>query len=293
LIIVSLLLVAVLASCGGVDHSDRIEKHKRLAAELASNRLFAAAVAEYEAILAFDDLDDQQRGNISYLIARVCYEDLTDYRKAAAYYLRAREYDPNGSFVTEANKNLVASLEKLGNVLDARRQLGAAANLGHQPSGDDDVVVARIGERDIWLSEIDDQIAMLPPDVQKQLTAPEAKRQFVHQYVGVELLYNAAVREDYLANPEIQRQKEQMFKTMAVDYFVSDKIMPTVIIDTADVRNYYEANKDALYDGRPYDSVRYRVYNDYHSVKAEAAYQEYIQRLAEAEQVEFRDNNIR
>jgi tetratricopeptide (TPR) repeat protein len=293
MILVLMLPAVVLISCGQADHSDRIEKHKRLAGELAGNRLFQEAIVEYEKILVFDDLEEKQRANICYLIARICYENLTDYRRAAAYYVRAREYDPLGSFVAEANKNLVASLEKLGNVLDARRQLGAAANLDHQPVGEDDVVVAKIGDRDIWLSEIDQQITLMPPDLQKQLATLEAKRQYVHQYVGVELLYNAAVREDYLAKPEIQRQKEQMLKTLAVDRFVADKVMPQVSIDTVDVRNYYEANKDALYEGLPYDSVRYRVYRDYQSVKAEAAYGEYIQRLAQAERVEFRDQNVR
>jgi len=294
LAVCALLIPAMmLSSCGGSDRSARIDRHKRLAGELDNNNLPQAAIEEYEKILAFDDLSDRERGNISYLIARIYYEDLKDYRNAAAYYVRAREYDPNGSFVTEASRNLVASLEKLGNVLDARRQLGAVTDIDHQPADDDDVVVARIGGRDVWLSEVENQIALLPPEIQSQLTDRRAKVQYVHQYVGVELLYNAAVREDYLSRPDIQRQREQLEKRLLVDQFVSEKVMPDLKMDTLDVRNFYRANKDSLYNGAPLDSVRPQVYRDYQSEKANAAYNDYIMRLAEAEKVEFLDQNVK
>ncbi len=283
----------LLGACGQADHTARIDKHKRLAGELSSNALYQAAIDEYHKVLAYDDVADRQRANICYLIARVYFEDMKDYRQAAAYYIRAREYDPEGSFASEASKNLVASLEKLGNVLDARRQLGAAASIDHQPTDDSDVIVARLGGRDVWLSEVEAQIALLPADLQTRLVDPAAKQQYVHQYVGVELLYNAAVREDYLADPEVQRQKEQIVKRLLVDRFVAEKVMPQVTLDTVDVRNYYAANKDSLYNGAPYDSVRAQAFRDYQTVKAETVYNEYIMKLAEAEKVEFLDHNIR
>ena len=281
----------LLSACAG-DQTERIEQHKRLASELDNNGLHRAAIEEYEKVLDFSDLTDRQRGNINYLIGRLYFEDLKDYTNAAAYYIKAREYDPDGSFAAEATRNLIASLEKLGNVLDARRQLGSATDIDHQPT-DGDVVVARIGQRDIWLSEIDDQIQLLPPEYQSQLLDPQAKVQYIHQYVGVELLYNAAIREDYLADPEVQRQKEQMIKRLLVDRFVAEKVMTSGQIDSVDVRNFYGANRDSLYQGAPFDSVRSQVYRDYQTQKAEVAYNEYIMNLAQAEQVEFLDHNVR
>jgi len=287
------VLPMLLSGCGQVDHSQRIAQHKRLAGELNNNGLHRAAIEEYRQVLAYGDLSNQQRGNINYLIARTYYESLRDYQNAAAYYIKAKEYDPDGSFTSEATKNLVASLEKLGNVLDARRQLGSATDIDHQPTDDNDVVVARIGNREIRLSEIEDQIALLPSDYQARLVNREAKTQYVHQYVGVELLYNAAVREDYLSDPEIQREKEQLVKRFLVDRFVADKVVPPGTIDTVDVRNFYLANKDSLYNGAPFDSVRFRAYRDYQAQKAEVAYHEYIKGLAEVEKVEFLDHNIK
>lgn len=287
------VMVATLSGCGQADQTERIEAHKRMAGELINNGLYRAAINEYAAVLGYDNLTDKQRANINYLMARTYYEQIKDYRNAAAYYIRAREYDPEGSFVAEASKKLVASLEKIGNVLDARRQLGVAANLGPQSSGSDDQIVARMGDRAIWLSEVEAQIRLLPAELQSQLTSRQARVDYVHQYVGVELLHNAAIREDYLADETVARQKDQLVKRFLVDRFVTEKIMPGVKIDSLDVRTYYEANKDKLYSGAAFDSVRAQVWRDYQSQKAEAAYGEYIMGLAKVERVEFLDQNVK
>jgi tetratricopeptide (TPR) repeat protein len=289
----ALLLSAVLASCGGADNSTRVEQHKQLAGELQSNGLYQAALEEYAEVLALEEIGDEMRANMSYLMARIYYEDLKDYQNAAAFYLRAREYDPEGSFMPEASKNLVASLERLGNLIDAKRQLDAVTDIDHAADNPDDLPVAKIGSRSIWLSEIDQQISMLPPETQKQLLSRDARLEFIKQYVGVELLYNAAVREDYLSDPELQRQKEQLIKRLVVDRFVAGKVVSQERPDTLDVRNFYRANRDSLYNGAPFDSVRARVYFDYQTEKAEASYRDYIARLAASEQVEFLDQNVK
>jgi len=287
------LLLGILVSCGNSDHAERVEDHKRLAAELKNNRLFEAAIEEYQMALESSSLSDQERASINYLIARVCYENIRDYENAAAYYVRAREYDPEGSFMGEASKNLVASLEKLGNLVDASRQLSAATDLVDQQADSGDVIVASIGGRSVWLSEINEHITDLPPEMQKKLLTPEAKREFTHQYVGIELLYNAALRENYLSDPEIQKQQERLVKRLVVDRYVVNKVIPNIKVDTSDVRNFYVANKEARYGNKPYDSVRAEVLMDYQTEKAEAAYGDYIGRLAEVENVEFYDHRVK
>ena len=291
LVVVGLFIVTTL-SCS-TDRTAEMEQHKLIAAELANNQLHRAAVAEYEKILAMEGVSAEERGNICYMIGRIYYRDIEDFGSAAAYFVRAREYAPETSYAAEASKNLVACLEKLGNFADARRQLNAATDIDAGPANDSDVVVARVGEREIWLSEIDRQISQLPREMQEQLTEREAKLQYVRQYVGVELLYNAAIREDYVSRPDIQRQREQMMKQLLVEQYVAEKVMPQVKGDTLDVRNFYLANKDSRYGGAPFDSVRMQVYMDYQSDKAEAAYNDYISALAKAENVQFFDRRVK
>jgi len=295
-LLIACLLFCVVVSCvdkGSDDILESVARHKRLAGELRDNRLYSAAIEEYQKILDNEELDNKMRANINYLVAKIYYENLENYEKAAAYYVRARALDPEGSFIEEASRKLVESLEKMGHMLDAKRQLTSITDIDTVSRVKGDVVVARVGGVPVWLSEIEEQIQALPPDAQKQFLNREAKRQFVHNYVATELLYHAAIREDYGSDPEIKRQQRLLYKKLLVDKYVVDKVMPQIHIDTADVRNYYLAHKEKRYNNAPYDSVKASVFLDYQGEKAEAAFSDYISRLARIEKVEFLDHNVR
>lgn len=280
-------------SCGG-DGVDRaaVDRHKKLAGELRDSKLYRGAIEEYREILSQQAIDLRTRANINYLIGRIYYENLADYKQAAAYYIRARSLDPDGSFVGEASRNLVAALEKMGHILDAKRQLNAAADIEPPPKLEGDVEVARVGGDPVWQSEIDEQIQAMPPETQKQFTSRNAKVEYVHNYVAVELLYRAAVREDYGSDPDIQKQQRLLHKKLLVDKYILDKVMPQITVDTSDVRNYYLARKVERYHDAPYDSVMAQVFLDYQTEKAEAAFSDYIAMLARAEKVEFFDQTV-
>jgi len=288
-----LSLTLVVASCQKAGVTVDADQAKKLAGELRDNKLFSAAIDEYRRLLINGELSNPEKGNISYLIGKIYFEDLKDYEDAAAYFVRAKEYDPNGSYISEASQNLVASLEKIGHLIDAKRELNQAANLDKPSSVPGDVPVAKIGTSTIWRSEIERRIQSLPPEAQKQLMSAEARKNFARQYVGVELMYRAALREGYDRDPEIQARQDMVVKNLLVQKYVENKVMPAVKIDTVDVRNFYVANKSDHYKNQPYDSVKVQVFMDYQNSKMEAAYADYITKLAAAEQVEFLDNNVR
>ncbi|MEA3297709.1 MAG: hypothetical protein U9R56_07590 [candidate division Zixibacteria bacterium] len=292
-IAVCLPIVLVVSCNNGSADSVAVDRHRKLAGELRDNKLYRSAIEEYKAILSLDVPDIKTRANVNYLIGRVYYENLQNYEQAAAYYVRARALDPEGSFVDEASKKLVASLEKMGHMLDAKRQLDDVTDIDASPRKKGDVVVAKIGGVPIWLSEIEEQIQAMPLEVQKQFTNQKARINFVHQYVAVELIYHAAVREDYGNDPEIQEQERLLHKKLLVDKYVLDNVMPQVKIDTSDVRNFYVARKDDYYNGVPYDSVKAQVFLDYQNEKMETAFSDYIPKLAKVEKVEFFDNKVR
>ena len=288
-----LMFLIIMTGCQKTDNASLIEDYKIIAGELRDNKLYKEAINEYRVILSLEGLDNQQRGNINYLIGKIYFEDIKDYEKAAAYYLRARAYDSEGTFINEASRNLVASLEKMGHFLDAKREMGAVTDVNTEPKDKNDVAVARIGGVPIWRSQIEEQLQNLPPEMQKQFMSREAKMNFVRQYVGMELMYHAAVREGFDRDEEIVKKKDMLLKQLLVEKFVVEKVMPEVKLDTMDVRNFYKANKDSRYEGAPYDSVKAQVFLDYQSDKANAAYSNYIAKLAEMERVEFLDQNIK
>jgi len=287
-------VLVLFAGCfDGADNNGAIERHKKLAAELRDNKLYEAAVEEYVKILALSGVEDKTRANINYLIGRIYFENIKDYEQAAAFYVRARALDPNGSFISELSRNLIASLEKMGRRIDASRQLAAATDLDAQPVAKGEVVVARLGGDPIYRSEVESHIQNLPPEVQAQFESEKARIEYLHQYVGIEVLYRAAVREGYGDRPEIKRQERLMHKKLLVDAYVVEKVMPQVQIDTVDVRNYYLANKGQRYGDAPYDSVRAQVFLDYQTQKAEAAFTNYVADLARVEKIEFFDERMK
>ncbi len=291
---IALVTLMLAAGCSKqADHTASIEMHKKLATELRDNRLYDAAVQEYQKILAYDNLDDATRANINYLIARIYFDHVQNYGEAAAYYVRAKTLDPKADFIDEASRNLVTALEKSGNLVTAKRQLNQMTDIAAKPANDSDVAVARIGGVPVWRSQVEDALAALPPDVQKQVLSKGSKVDFMHQYVGTELLYHAALRENYDKDPDIEKQMSQYNRNLLVQKYVLDNVIPKIQIDTADVRNFYQANKASHYNDAPYDSVKAQVFLDYQSQKAQSAYADYISMLAQKEHVEFFDENVK
>jgi tetratricopeptide (TPR) repeat protein len=217
---------------------------------------------------------------------------LQNYEQAAAYYIRAKTINPEATFAADASRNLVISLERMGRLVDAKRQLDQMTNIDKTPPAKGDIPVARIGGVPIWLSEVERQIQILPPDVQKRFQSVEAKRDFARQYVGTELMYRAAVREDLGNDPEIKNRETMFHKNILVEKFILEKVIPEIKIDSLDVRNFYKANK-SRYDDKPYDSVKARVFMDYQNEKAQSAYSDYLSKLAAVEKVEFLEHNIK
>jgi hypothetical protein len=187
----------------------------------------------------------------------------------------------------------VASLEKTGQIIEARQQLNDATELDATPKQKGDVAIARVGSVPIWLSQVEDELQTMPVEIQKRFASRQARIEYAHQYVAMELIYRAALREAYDKDPDIQKQQRLLLRKLLVDKYVVDKVIPEVTIDTTDVRNYFLANKQSKYQDAPYDSVRAQVFLDYQGQKTSAAFSDYIARLSKAEKVEFYDQNIK
>jgi hypothetical protein len=182
--------------------------------------------------------------------------------------------------------------ERMGHMLDAKRQLDAMTEIDSAPRQKGDVAVARIGGVPIWLSDVEERIQSLPPEVQEKYQDVKSKREFARQYVGTELFFRAAIRDNLAEDPEILKRQQLLLKNLLVEKYIIDKVIPEVKIDSLDVKNFYKANL-AHYDNKPYDSVRAQVFLDYQNEKAQAAFGDYIAKLAALEKVEFLDENIK
>ena len=236
----------------------------------------------------------KQSGPFPKPFAEIYFDNIRDYENAAAYYVKARSLNPEGSFYNEAGKNLVTSLEKLGRIVDAKRELDKSTNIDSTYAAHEgDKMVAKIGEVPIFLSQLNEEIQNLPSDMQKQFAGKEGKRQFLNQFIGMELMYRAAIREGMEGDPEIVKKKEMLEKQLLIEKYAVEKVMPQINIDTADMKNYYTANKDGKFEGKPYDEVQAQVLMSYQQEKAQQAFGEYVAKLSAAENVKIFEENVR
>ncbi|MBD3332135.1 hypothetical protein GF356_04745 [candidate division GN15 bacterium] len=291
--LVSALVWGAIVGCEDNDATVDLDMHRQLAVELRDSHLYQAAIEEYNSMLESPDLQQTERGNLHFLVGRIYYDDLGDYSQAAAHFVRARTLGPDADYAGEASRKLVASLEKSGKIADARRQMDASVNIDTESRQPGDVAVAVIGTDTVWSSAIERAIGELPPEQQAAVASRTDRIEFMRQYVAQEMIYRAALREDYTSRPEIQRRQEELLKQLLVNAFVMDKIMPNVESDSLDIRTYYQAHKADRYNNQPFDSVMTQVVFDYSNEKARAAFDKYIQKLARAEQVEFLDHNVK
>ncbi|MFH1699937.1 MAG: hypothetical protein ABIE07_05045 [Candidatus Zixiibacteriota bacterium] len=267
-----------------------VSSAKKLAGELADNNLPEAAIEEYQKILSKAELSPAERGAINYLIARVYFEEIGDYQQAAAHYIRARSLDENGSYYNEAGKNLIASLEKMGRRLDARRELDAQASA--HPDTAAGKVVAIVGSDKITLSEFNMALESIPNEMRTQYSSLEGKKEFLNQLIGRELIYHAALREGLDRSSEIQKALRDVEKDYLVQYYTSKKIAPTVKPDTGDLKMYYEANK-GKYGDQDFEAISQDVAQDYMNYLGQKAINEYISVLLQAEPVQKFEENLK
>lgn len=284
------MLVLIFVSLPDSPDEDIAANARKMAGELADNNLPEAAISEYQCILDKSNLTDGERGAIHYLIAKLYFEDIGGYEQAAANYIRARALDTGASYYTEAGKNLIASLEKMGRRLDARRELDRQA--GAEPNGATGKLVAIVGSERMTLSDFNNAFELLSQETQQQFSTPEKKKEFLDHLIGRELIYHAALREGLDRQADAMKELKALEKDYLVSYYTQKKIAPTVRPDTADLAVYYQVYKDN-YGDKAFEEVRQQVTRDYLNSISEQAVREYIGSLLQAEPVQTFEENLK
>jgi len=289
-----ILILYFIFTIPGGNRVDDYKIEKNLAGELTDNNLYKAAIEEYNKIAADRDLDSRMRANINYLMAKLYFENLNDYENAAAHYVMARSLDPQGSFFDEAGKNLIFCLERMGRLVDAKRELDKTVNIDSiYTANKGGTMVAKIGGVPVFLSEIEKEIQSLPPEMQKQYLGKQGKQAFLNQYIGLELMYRAAIREGLQSNPDIIKKEKEIERQLLIEKYATEKVMPTADIDSTDVRNFYIANKKERYGDKSFDEIKTQVLFDYQQGKAQKAFSDYVSKLAAVEKVQIFEENIK
>jgi hypothetical protein len=224
------------------------ERLRRLAALYEANELPGPASFNYERYLEKASLSAEEEARIHYLLGNIYFEKLLNHEGALAHYLAADDLSPSASWKTEAQKRIIACLEKLGRSQDAQRMLEAKTSLLSKPTADSSPLVAKVGEHEIRLSELNDAISNMSPDIQARYQSPEGKRFILDQMIKERLLYDLAQRKGLTQDEGIKKQLEQYQRMYLANLAFQMEMESRIKISEEDLRKYYDENQEAIRD---------------------------------------------
>ena len=202
-----------------------------------------------------------------------------------------------GDLGDELSSRIVHCLERLGRHHAAQAALEHRVQLDTEPvaRSNEDPVVARIGQTEIFRSQVERSLDALPPEVATSFSTAEGRQKLLEKYVSDELLWQKAVKLEYDRDPEVERRQTEVLKQLAVSRFVEREVLHQITVDETDLVNYFEANRER-YQQQPnegevrevtFEKVRQLVERDYQMIKMQAAYSELIESELSAQGVEL------
>lgn len=250
--------------------------------EVASKLKAAGALlpaAERYAAWLDNNLTHPDRGTIAYSVGNI-YLDLGQYGEALRWFYEA-EVAGVGELQTELARKLVHTLERLGRVHAARAVLSGHTEL--KPSDTkrpaDDVVVAEIGDQQVYRSDLQRALDDMPPEFAKELSGPQNAPKLLQKHVADELVWRKAQKLEYDKKPEVQRRLAQMHKQLVVGHFLEREVAGNIQVEIADLKNFFEAQKDMFKQGDKvptFEEARPGVEQAYRMMKIQKAYGEVI-----------------
>lgn len=279
------------------------DKIREFANDLYNRELFKQAIDQYELYLSAYNISDKEQANINYIIGDIYFDRLKDYENALTYYLKVKHFYPETSLMEEVNKKVVACLERLERSVDAQQALRETTSLdpGSVAPNRPGEVIARIGNRNITMGDLNFGINQLPPNMREQFTDRKKKLDFLNQYLTTEILFNSAKREGLDNDKDVLEQAFQAKKQFMVYKLLEQRVAQNIQTTETDLQLYYEANKDKYTekdkDGnvlreKSMAEVRDQVAQDYYQKRYLDEIQRLIAKMMEAESVQIFEDKI-
>ena len=308
LLVVIIILVSGRATTEG--DRERAEATRKLASRLKAAGAIQQSAVLYEEYLAATGTQlAETRSEVAFSLAKT-YLESGAYERALRWFYEAESL--GGVAAKEVGSKIVHTLERMGRFHAAQAALASRSQLGinaidgpkrvrevQRPA--DDPVVGRIGNEQIYRSEIVRALDDLPPEIARNFKQPGAKQEFLKKFIADELLWRKAIKREADKDPEVLRQHALMLKQLTIRKFIDEEIVRKIEIDEGDLKNYFEVNRkryeDPTAEGVPsspksLDEVRSVVERDYRLGKIQGAYQALIDEEMSTSDVELFPENL-
>lgn len=253
------------------------EKQRELANKLESVGLYEQAAIEYEKYLENTKVPLKVRSNIAYSIGKI-YMDLGKYEKAISWLYQVEIADPESKLKNETALKIVHCLEKLGKYNSAQYTLENKTDVTHKKAPPTEKIIAKIGNDEYTLKEINETLDKLPKEFQKEFKNKDKKLEFVKKYIADELLFRKAKKLEFDKDPDIRRKIEEFSKNLMVQKVMDTEIQQKVKIDESDIKLYFKANKNK-YKDKKYEEIKEQVKQDYTIEKFSQEYNKLINQI--------------
>jgi tetratricopeptide (TPR) repeat protein len=298
-----LLSLSLLAGCsGGRGSGQNGERLREFANELYNRELYSQAVREYQNFLDNYKTSDEQKANITFTIANIYFERLHDYENAMAAFLKLKALYPQSPLVSQADRLVVACLERLERSADAKQALDEATGVAQaDKKALPGRVIAKIGDRPFTSGDLEYKIKQLPNTLQGQFRDKKSRLEFLRQILATELFYDAAKRKGLESDKDVLEAAYQAKKNLMVQKYLEQEISGQIRISSGDVQTYYKANRDKYAEKdakgnvkrvKLLEEVQKQATDDLVREKQMEAYQALIQRMMTAERVAVYDDLV-
>src|SRR4030067_2092192 len=152
--------------------------------------------------------------------------------------------------------------------------------------------IARIKDKKITRQELEEQFQILPPEMMVPFVTREDTLNFLRQYIGLELVYQEAVRQNLGQDPEILARLQDTKKKLMIDKYLSANFARHQYKPSEDqIRQYYQLNK-AVFAGQSLEQVRDNIVSALYQQHRRRAYQDLVDQLWQKAKVEIFEDSL-
>jgi len=274
---------------------------RKVAATLESTGLWEQAARAYSRLLADARLTPDERARLAFHLGEIYLDKLSDPKAALPCLFTAKIIAGDSELGTKTDKRIVEALERSGRSLDAANYLSEATSLhksgdkGKEEKPKGSIVIAKVGDREITMRDLENDIQSLPPEAQEQFKSPEGKMDYLQGMIARELLLEAARRAGFDDDPEVREAARKAREAAIIARYGREKIDSGIRVTESDVRAYYEGHKDKFKTGDkegrekvpPYEQVKDMARSMLEAEKRQEKLNRVINELRRSEEVEI------
>jgi hypothetical protein len=281
---------------------------EELATKLAQRNLYAQAAKVWQEYLAGVKLTEAERAKALFHSAALL-EKAGLYGDAIEYYYRSELTAKLPELESSIKAGVENCFERMGRFSALRYELMERTRF-KKTDKPEEKVVAEIGPEKITEADLDaliensidnqllslshfmtqEQLNEQKKKALEQYKSPQARQQFLHNWLAQEALYRQALEQGLSEKPQTKRLLEELNKEVLSQQMMDQQLAAKIHITETDLRTYYEANKDKYVEDtndpntearrqKSSDEVRQQVAMSLMSEKRRDVQQQYIEEM--------------